>query len=84
MSNLTGCLNAWYISNSDTDSKVTVTAKGNITFGTSPKNPFERGADLIVNVGGKATFNNQQDEGAPLYVRTVWDGYTWQMAEESR
>ena len=84
VSNLAGCLNAWYISNSDTGSKVTVTAKGNITFGISPKNPYERGADLIVNVGGKATVDNRQDGGAPLDVRTEWDGYTWLAASETR
>lgn len=82
--NLTGCLNAWYISNPDADSSVTVTAKGNITFGPTSPTDYGRNSASVVNVGGKATVDNRQDGGAPLDVRTEWNGYTWLTASETR
>lgn len=38
----------------------------------------------VVNAGGKATVDNRQDGGAPLDVRTEWNGYTWLAASETR
>lgn len=68
VNNLTGCLNAWYISNPDADSSVTVTAKGNITFGPTSPTDYGTNSASVVNVGGKATVTVPDKT-----IYTTWD-----------
>lgn len=68
VNNLTGCLNAWYISNPDADSSVTVTAKGNITFGPTSPTDYGTNSASVVNVGGKAKVTVPDKT-----IYTTWD-----------
>ena len=68
VNNLTGCLNAWYISNPDADSSVTVTAKGNITFGPTSPTDYGTNSASVVNVGGKTTVTVPDKT-----IYTTWD-----------